>query len=176
MRKWSRIYVEVRVLAEGGLRVSELARANLVDISTHGMFVRSSKNEANRNVAFSDLTMNAIREYIAKYRISSDSHAFHTGDKGRTTLGLISQEIKECGRRSGVPELHPHALRHFCATNLLNGGLDLRKVQVYLGHKDISSTVIYTHIRTEDVQDEVYKMYRRVQIPGFFLLEAEAAI
>ena len=42
MRKWSRIYVEVRVLAEGGLRVSELARANLVDISTHGMFVRSS--------------------------------------------------------------------------------------------------------------------------------------
>ncbi|MDA8142740.1 MAG: tyrosine-type recombinase/integrase [Thermoplasmatales archaeon] len=82
----------------------------------------------------------------------------------------------ESGNTEGMQQLHPHALRHFCATNLLKGGLDLRKVQVYLGHKDISSTVIYTHIRTEDVQDEVYKMYRRVQIPGFFLLEAEAAI
>ena len=176
VRKWSRVYVEVRVLAEGGLRVSELSKANIGDISSHGMLVRSSKNEANRNVAFSDLTINAIREYIEKYRINSDSHALLTGDKGRITPGIIAQEIKECGRRSGVPELHPHALRHFCATNLLKGGLDLRKVQVYLGHKDISSTVIYTHIRTEDVQDEVYKMYRRVQIPKFFLMEEEVAI
>ena len=176
VRKWSRVYVEVRVLAEGGLRVSELSKANMGDVSSHGMLVRSSKNEANRNVAFSDLTINAIREYIEKYRINSDSHALLTGDKGRITAGIIAQEIKECGRRSGVPELHPHALRHFCATNLLKGGLDLRKVQVYLGHKDISSTVIYTHIRTEDVQDEVYKMYRRVQIPKFFLVEEEVAI
>ena len=68
--------------------------------------------------------------------------------------------VKAAGKASGIIELHPHTLRHFCATRLLRSGIDIRKIQVHLGHSDIASTTIYTHLMGSEVQAEINEFYR----------------
>ena len=130
--KWHRIETEIMLFSDGGMRVSELVRANLKELSKKGLLIRSSKNEANRNVALSDKTIEILKDYIKNYRINSDPYALITGRKGRLTTGIIEQEIKEAGKKAEIYALHPHVLRHYCATNLLEKGLNIRKLQVYL--------------------------------------------
>lgn len=79
--------------------------------------------------------------------------------------------MKEAGKKAGVEELHPHALTHFCATRLLKAGIDLRKIQIHLGHSDISSTTLYTHLMTSEVQKEINELYGSIDGDDFFLQE-----
>jgi site-specific recombinase XerD len=168
--KWARIECEVRILAEGGLRASEFVRLNLADVREKGFMVRSAKREKDRLVAVSPKTLRKTEEYIKNYRLDTDRKALFTLEYGRIKKQVLQQEIKEAGKVSNVPKLHPHALRHFCATRLLKAGLNLRKIQIHLGHKDIQSTQRYTHMLDSEVQDEVFDYYsgRSVRVPGFF--------
>jgi site-specific recombinase XerD len=59
-------------------------------------------------------------------------------------------------------------MRHYCATRLLRTGIDIRKIQVHMSHKDISSTQEYTHLLTQDVQVEIYNLYAGGREPRFF--------
>ena len=70
----------------------------------------------------------------------------------------------------------PHAMRHFCATRLLKAGIDIRKIQVHLGHASIQSTQEYTHLLASDVQVEISNLYAREREPGFFWSEEVAAV
>ena len=79
------------------------------------------------------------------------------------------------GKAAGVERLHPHAFRHFGATRLLRACADLRKIQAHLGHSSITSTQIYTHLISSDVQAEIYEIYSNLQDQDFFRLEAEVA-
>ncbi|MFC1694232.1 tyrosine-type recombinase/integrase [Candidatus Latescibacterota bacterium] len=82
----------------------------------------------------------------------------------RINLFILEIRIEYWRKQAGLSKrLTPHMLRHSIATHLLNQGLDLRYVQNFLGHKDISSTVIYTHIITEKFKEEVRKFY-----PGYY--------
>lgn len=172
VRKWKRIELIIRMLGEGGMRVSELARINIQDLSERGVFIRSSKKEKNRNVALMPYTIDLIRDYIETYRYSSDK-ALLTGKTGRLTTAIIRKEVKESGHAAGIDKLHPHALRHYCATFLLKNGVDLRKIQIHMGHSDIQSTTMYTHMISSNVQEEIYELYSSVRMPGFFRYEEE---
>ena len=172
VKKWKRIEIIIRMLAEGGMRVSELARINIENLSDKGVFIRSSKKEKNRNVALTPYTIDLIKEYIEKYRYNSDK-ALLTGKIGRLTPAIIRNEVKEAGIAAGVDKLHPHALRHYCATFLLRNGVDIRKIQIHLGHSDIQSTTLYTHMISSTVQEDIYELYSSVRMPGFFRFEEE---
>ena len=166
--KWLKIELILRVLGDGGMRVSELVRINTEDFSDKGVFIRSSKREKNRFVALSPQTLAMVKEYIDSWRNPSDPKAFLTGDYGRITRAVVTQYVKEAGKASGSGYLHPHALRHYCATRLLRAGIDIRKIQVHMGHKDISSTQEYTHLLAQDVQTEIYNLYAGEREPRFF--------
>ena len=170
-RKWFTTALIIKTLGEGGMRVSELVRINLEDVSEKGVFVRSSKKEKNRVVALSPDTLELIKTYILDFRPKTDLKALFTGDYGRLSTTMVRKHVKEAGKKAGVEELHPHALRHFCATRLLKAGIDLRKIQIHLGHSDISSTTLYTHLMTSDVQKEINDLYSSMGGGDFFLQE-----
>ncbi len=175
-RKWIRNELILRMLAEGGMRVSELVRVNIQDITDKGLFIRSSKREKNRFVALSPRTIEMLRDFIINVRQKTDEKALITGDYGRMSTAMIRKDVKQMGKMAGLGDLHPHALRHFCATRLLKAGIDIRKIQVHLGHASIQSTREYTHLLTSDVQVEIYNLYAREREHGFFRSEEVAAV
>ncbi|MEM0141329.1 MAG: tyrosine-type recombinase/integrase, partial [Thermoplasmatales archaeon] len=92
-----------------------------------------------------------------------------TTKKGRMSYQFARNIIKKIAYRSGVPKFHAHAARHWNATALLReGNVDIRKVQIHLGHGSLSSTQRYTHLTTVEVADEVRekmeKFFREVEI------------
>lgn len=76
---------------------------------------------------------------------------------------MVRKYIKELGIAADLKELHPHALRHFCATRLLRSGIDIRKIQIHLGHSDIASTTRYTHMMGSEVQKEINELYSTME-------------
>ena len=112
-------------------------------------------------------TIESIHKYILDYRPETDQKALFTGDYGRLTAAMLRKYMKQAGKASGVGELHPHALRHFCATRLLKSGIDIRKIQIHLGHSDIASTTVYTHHRGSDVHVEIHDLYINMKNEGF---------
>lgn len=173
-RKWFRTALMIRVLAEGGMRISELLKMNIEDRREKGYKIWSSKKEKDRFVALSPTTMDMADRYVREFRQPSDPKALWTADYGRMKAAPVRQHIKEAGKAANVPQLHAHALRHYCATRLLKAGVDMRKVQIHLGHADIHSTQLYTHLLSSEIQGEIYDLYSRVRTPDFF--ESEEAI
>lgn len=146
----------IYLLFDSGVRVSELASIKVDDIDfgerTIKVFGKGSKD---RYVFFSSLTSNVLNEWMKYYKeISRSDYLFvnYNGD-GMTTRS-IERIVKLAGQKIGI-ELHPHMLRHTFATDLINKGADLRMVQELLGHENLDTTQIYTHISNSRIK-EVY--------------------
>lgn len=151
----------IEVLAFGGLRLGELVTLNLEDFKDSGLHVRSEKGEAERFVGLPGFVVADVRGYIDFHRVMT-SNALFTAPKapgGRMPYNYVRKIIKEEGRKAGAPELHPHSLRHYCGTALSDGDINLRKVQIHLGHKSIRSTEIYANLRQTKVAGEVASFF-----------------
>ncbi len=153
----------LELLYATGMRVTELVSLNLEDINlaTPTVRVTQGKGGKQRIIPIHDRAAEALREYLAKARRlllkSPDEHALFLNNRGErlTRQGLwliIKQYVREAGIKTPVT---PHTLRHSFATHLLNGKADLRHVQELLGHANISTTQIYTHISSERLR-EIY--------------------
>ena len=79
----------------------------------------------------------------------------------RLSRQSVHSIVQKAGMNIGVKNLHPHTLRHSCATHLLSGGADLRVIQEILGHADISTTQIYTHVSQEHMKEEYFHAHPR---------------
>lgn len=146
-----------------GLRVSELLDIEMGDIHLNqGYIVVKGKGNKERIVPISDPSVIALREYIIKSR----EHLLH---KEKTSYLFINQKgtrlsrqgffklLKKLAHDAGIQtDCSPHTLRHSFATHLLENGMDLRTLQSLLGHEDISTTQIYTHISQKRIQ-EIYQ-------------------
>ncbi|MEO8487041.1 MAG: site-specific tyrosine recombinase XerD [Betaproteobacteria bacterium] len=140
-----------------GLRVSELVGLKLGAVSLRDGVVRVlGKGSKERLVPLGDEAVEWIERYLAGARASlvagaKVDHVFVTARKAPLTRQAFWHLVKRYGAIAGIPadSLSPHVLRHAFATHLLNHGADLRVVQLLLGHADITTTTIYTHVARE---------------------------
>jgi integrase/recombinase XerD len=143
----------IELLYASGLRISELANARLEDFSFEQRIVRvTGKGNKTRLVPVGQKACDALAAYLSderpklvKPRTSSEIFLSERGTK--LTTARIWQIVKKHAQRAGLEtNVYPHLLRHSFATHLLSNGADLRIIQEMLGHADISTTQVYTHV------------------------------
>lgn len=143
----------LELLYASGLRVSELCQLQLFDVNPELGVVRvTGKGNKQRLVPVGRSALAAVADYLARGRGAllgrrSSPYLFVTARGGPLTRQAFWKLLGRYGRRAGLARRPwPHAVRHSFATHLLEGGADLRSVQLMLGHADISTTQIYTHV------------------------------
>lgn len=136
-----------------GLRLSELCKARLEMIDFEEGFLRiTGKGGKTRIVRVGRKALAAISDYLANERPKlvskkTSSHIFLSNRGSQLSSDRVRQIVKERAKFAGIDQnCYPHLLRHSFATHLLEGGADLRVIQELLGHADISTTQIYTHV------------------------------
>jgi integrase/recombinase XerC len=150
----------LETLYGSGLRVTELASVDLADVDlAEGSARVHGKGKKERVVPLGSKCVDALRAYLAvraevvEGGRPRDPRALFIGVRGkrlrRQTLYAIVQRYGALG--AGRGDLHPHALRHTCATHMLDGGADLRSIQEILGHESLSTTQKYTHVSIEQL-------------------------
>jgi integrase/recombinase XerD len=153
----------LETLYASGLRVSELLGLKLIDINWEGSVLTCfGKGSKQRQVPIGRSALEYLTRYLpARLRLlrGANSHRLFVEEGGhalsRQKIWLL---IKDYGRKAGIGYVTPHILRHSFATALLEHGADLRSVQILLGHADIGTTQIYTHV-TDDRMLESYKKF-----------------
>lgn len=148
--------VMLRLMLDTGLRAGEVValRPEHVDLETGRLLVREGKGAKDRTLWFSDEVGELLEEWMER-RPESD-FLFPTRDGGQISTRYLRKMVKRLAREADVAEAHrvsPHTLRHTFATDLYRDTKDLRLVQKALGHADISTTQIYTHIVDDDLED-----------------------
>ncbi|MBQ6352166.1 MAG: tyrosine recombinase XerC [Lentisphaeria bacterium] len=160
----------VEVIYSGGLRISEAMGANYgdVDWGRHILLVRG-KGEKERLAPIGGPAIEALRRYLPHRRElgggrDAASPLFVNRFGERLTPRSFQRNLKDYLSTAGLPpDLTPHKLRHSFATHLLDAGADLRSVQELLGHKNLSTTQIYTHISAERMKDAYRKAHPRAK-------------
>lgn len=159
-RKGLRDRCMLEVLYATGLRVSELVNLHMGQINRQQGVVRiSGKGDKERLVPLGEEALGWLQRYLQEVRPAVlDGQAaeavFLSNRRQPMTRQTFWHLIKDYARRAGIDKpLSPHTLRHAFATHLLNHGADLRVVQMLLGHSDLSTTQIYTHIAKARLQE-----------------------
>jgi site-specific recombinase XerD len=157
----------LELLFSTGLRVSELCSLSRdIDLSRDEFSIRG-KGEKVRVVFLSDTAKLALRAYLDKRTDVDDALFIHIGHKGtaltegslRITPRSVERIVKQHAIRAGITKkVTPHVIRHSFATDLLENGADLRSVQALLGHANIATTQIYTHV-TDSKLREIHKKF-----------------
>ena len=158
----------LEVFFSTGLRLSELCGLNRkIDLKRGEISVRG-KGDKLRIVFLSDRVKEAVRNYLGK-REDAEEALFTSLTKQGKTLGRITPRsvermVEARAKEAGIPKrVHPHQIRHSFATDLLINGADLRSVQELLGHANIATTQIYTHLTNKELREvhEAFHARRR---------------
>ena len=149
----------VALLFSSGLRVSELVSLNLYDVDFEMREVRViGKGNKERVVPVGSVALEALRQYLQmRPMVKPVDNALFVGNRGkRLTTRLVQSHIKAAAEKEELGgRVTPHKLRHAFATQLLSNGVDMRLVQEMLGHANLATTQVYTHIDIKHLQ-EVY--------------------
>jgi integrase/recombinase XerD len=153
----TRMHALVEVLYATGLRVSELVSLPVtVALRDDRFFIVRGKGEKERLVPLSEKARQAMRTWMAERardpRLADSPWLFpSSSEAGFLPRQVFARDLKGLAARAGIPSarISPHVLRHAFASHLLQNGADLRAVQQLLGHADISTTQIYTHVLEE---------------------------
>ncbi len=145
-----------------GMRVSELAGIDVADVDFfHEVVKVKGKGKKERLLPIGNHALDAIRLYIEK-RGSDNEALFLNKRGGRLTGRSVARMMEKYVKKAGMSlNISPHTFRHSFATHLLDGGADLRSVQELLGHANLSTTQIYTHITTERLKQVYDKAHPR---------------
>jgi len=155
----------LELLYASGLRVSELVGLKITNIDLEAGWVRTlGKGSKERMVPMGTKAQQCLQDYLTHSRPSllrkrGSSSLFVTSRAKPMSRQAFWKIIKRCSKLSGIrKEISPHSLRHSFASHLLEHGADLRSVQIMLGHADISTTQIYTHVTRERLK-QIHEKY-----------------
>ncbi len=157
----------LEVFYGGGLRVSEMVTAKLEDLKLDaGYMLVRGKGDKERIVPLGKPAVDAVQAYVRDGREALGSGAgspllFIARGARALTRQRVWQMVRAAGSHSGRP-VSPHMLRHSCATHMVEKGADLRTVQTILGHADIATTQVYTHLALDRLR-EVYQKHPRAR-------------
>jgi len=141
----------IQLLYSSGLRVSEIVNLKKqdLDFEENTGWVREGKGKKDRMFIFSKKLSKKLKKFTNKH---STWEFVFSKTKPLTTRN-IQKIIQNTSKKAGIEKsVHPHTLRHSFATHLLENGVDIRKIQQALGHSDISTTMIYTHVSGEEIK------------------------
>lgn len=174
---WLRDKALLELLYSSGIRLSEIQGLTFKDIDFQRKLIRiTGKGNKTRIVPFGESAKSAILAWLQVYQLwkgkfKPDDAVFISQHSGEA-LGVrqIEKRVKFQAQRAGVNvDLHPHLLRHCFASHLLSGSGDLRAVQEMLGHSNLSTTQIYTHLdfdRLASVYDQAHPRAQKVKADG----------
>ena len=152
-----------------GLRVSELVNLDRANVLVEDGFLRVfGKGSKERMVPISGIAfdrlidyLNDVRPELVSAKAAGNNALFLNARGGRLSRQSVHKIVANAGMLIGVKNLHPHTLRHSFATHLLEGGADLRSIQDMLGHADIATTQIYTHVQMNHIKEEYLSAHPR---------------
>jgi integrase/recombinase XerD len=154
-----------------GLRASEAIALELAQLDLDGGIVRArGKGSKERIVPIGSKAIHALRAYLDKGRprlvgVRDEPRVFVNARGGRLSRQGLYKIVQRHARTAGLARrMSPHTLRHTFATHLLAGGCDLRSLQEMLGHADIGTTQVYTHLSTDRLRDVYFNAHPRAQI------------
>jgi len=158
----------IEVLFSCGLRVSELVNLQLSDLYLDEKFIRVlGKGRKERMIPISDSAIKELQLWFddrcrLNVKKGEEGYVFLNRRGSHLTRTMILIMIKRQAIEAGIQKtISPHTLRHSFATALLEGGADLRAIQALLGHEDIGTTEIYTHVETSTLREEILKHHPR---------------
>jgi len=157
----------LEVMYGSGLRVNELISLTLRDIDFENCVIRCmGKGNKERIVPINDYVIYYVKLYLKKRPLlikkNSNDYLFLNNHGNKMTRQGFEKNLKKILNEKHIDKyVTPHTLRHSFATHLLNGGADLRSIQMLLGHSDIVTTKIYTHVSKEKVKDDYREFHPR---------------
>jgi len=160
----------LEVLYASGLRVSELISLNIGDLELDKGFIRCyGKGSKERIVPLGSMAIFFVNQYLEQARVklvkkTAEKTVFVNNMGNRLTRQGLWKILKKYAKTAGIGEITPHTLRHSFATHLLENGADLRAVQEMLGHADISTTQIYTHLTNSHLRKVYDNTHPRAKI------------
>ncbi len=169
-----RLTALLEILYASGMRVSELVTLKISEVQTKNentdvksYIIVKGKGDKERMVVIHNKAIIALEEYLKNLSIftndKNEKWLFPSkiAKEGHITRQYFGKLLKKLAISSGIEpsKLSPHKIRHSFATHLLNHGADLRVIQELLGHKDIGTTQIYTHVSNDQLKSVVYKLH-----------------
>jgi integrase/recombinase XerD len=163
----------LEVMYACGLRASEAIGLELMDVDVEeGVLRARGKGSKERVVPIGQAALRALRIYLERGRPklvkgAPEAHLFVNFRGGHLTRQGLYKIVRRHALTAGLADrMSPHTLRHTFATHLLAGGCDLRSVQEMLGHADVATTQLYTHLSSERLKDVYFKAHPRANIKG----------
>ena len=152
-----RLRAMIELLYASGLRVSELCELPMTGVLGDKLLIHG-KGAKERLVPMHDAAIHALNKWLDARGDNESKYVFPSNGKtGHITRDGFFKILKKCAILAGIDpnRVSPHVLRHSFASNLLAGGANLRAIQTMLGHEDISTTQIYTHVMPHELMDTV---------------------
>jgi len=164
----------LELMYASGLRASEVTNLTIYNVDSHNRVIRVfGKERKERMVPFSVSAQIYLTKYIKENRpmllnkniqAAKEKHLFLNAQGKKLTSRGLEYILKNIELKCALPfSLHPHMLRHSFATHLLDGGADLRLIQELLGHENINTTSIYTHVSDESIKNNYLKSHPRAK-------------
>jgi integrase/recombinase XerD len=160
-RKHKQLKVIIFLLANTGLRASELCNLRIKNIDTVnnkievlGKGGKWRTIPVKQNVITGD-NFPSIINYMKYHRLDTSKDFLFTGPHGKLLTAVMRREFKAVAKDAGIPWIHPHSMRHYYATTLLKNGVNVKTVQILLGHSTLVTTSRYLHITEMDVDKAI---------------------
>ncbi|MBA7526119.1 Tyrosine recombinase XerD [subsurface metagenome] len=159
-----RDYAILNLFYSSGIRLSELVSLNLEDIDfKRGIIKVLGKGSKERESSLTNEAIKILQSYLKARQVwkgNKSKAVFLSRAGSRITKMNVQRNIERYGIEAGITKkITPHMIRHSIATHYLNAGMDIRKIQSFLGHSSLASTQIYTHLITDDQREERNKLH-----------------
>lgn len=151
------------LLWQAGLRLGEVEQLHLedLDLPRRRLSVQLGKGQKDRTVYPTSTAVSSLQAYLQVRGQGPTSHVFFYRNQP-LKKDLIRARLRAAGARVGV-KVHPHRLRHTCATQLLNAGCRVTSIQRFLGHEQLESTMIYARVHDHTVAEDYYRAMQEIE-------------